>query len=449
MLSSRKGYRGMPIPDRHSTIQMVAAMPTQHKTIAAYAITGGYMLQHQKSKFDTDRTDLCQYCEKDVDSHTHRVLECEFTESARVNFPTATEYFAELDPIHVTCPIMYRDPAWELHRQIWHSMDETPLALPDFAMSQPVYTDGTCQLPDSPSWRYAANAAVCFRPNAPDLRQLQQLSVEESLLQGFHVIAVGLLQGSQSIARAELNIVVRLLEARHPGPIITDSQYVINMSHVIAAHPQWQALHARPNFDLLYRWHRVHWEHQHRAQLTKVKSHQATTKHTNLELLAQILGNAAADEAARQACSNLAKQQHTDLQTQYKDTKTHHQMLLQQFHMRYDMGIMCMHFDRPEVCLHNGGDPTKFLQQMKNFSLADQGLQFDISSVTETVIPASRWGTIFSDLLAQWLGTLRWGPTDNGHPPIGISWIELIFNFLYTAQVEIPVNTAPYKKESR
>ena len=447
MLSSRKGYRGMPTPDRPATLRMVQDIPDKAKNIAAYAITGGYMLQHQKSKFDVDATDICPYCKQDLDGHIHRVLECPFTASARVQYQPTCDYFTDLDALHVTCPIMYRDPSWELHRQLWHAIDPAPLVLPPFAMQTAVYTDGSCQLPQDPTWRYAANAAVCIRPGV-ELQNLKDLPPEQYLEQGYHVISVSLLQGPQSIARAELDIVVRLIEAKHPGPLITDSQYVINMAHMIAQQPQWQAFHTKANFDLLYRWHQMHWTHQHRPPVHKVTSHRKTAAATSAPELAHILGNGAADEAAKQACKKLAQDQHRDLHQQHADMAHHHAMLVQQFKMRYDIGILCMHFDRPEVCIHHAGDNNSFLQQMKDFK-ASNGIMYNALHVPEAAIHASRWGTNFTDILLQWLSSLKWGPPDYGKPPVGISWIELIFNFLLTTQLEIPVNTAPYKQESK
>ena len=42
----------------------------------------------------------------------------------------------------------------------------------------------------------------------------------------------------------------------------------------------------------------------------------------------------------------------------------------------------------------------------------------------------------------NWLNTLVWARADMSNPPLGISWFELICNFLVTAQYPIPVNIA-------
>ena len=113
------------------------------------------------------------------------------------------------------------------------------------------------------------------------------------------------------------------------------------------------------------------------------------------------------------------------------------------------MALVCIHFDKPEVMVENRGDDTAFLTQTKHWTVPDTAVTYTIDDIPEAVIHASRWGSKFTDILLQWLATLAWPPGDRKNPPVGISWIELIFNFLLTSQIEIPVNTAPYRKESR
>ena len=451
-LSSRKGYRGMPVPDRHATLNLVKNLPEKTLTIASYAITGGYMLQHQKTKFNADATDDCPYCEGQEDTHQHRVLECPLTQHVREKFGPTCQFFQDHDPILITCPILYMEPEWELHRQMWHALPEPDFHLPDFAFTQEVYTDGTCQFPAQPHYRHAANSAVCLRPDRPNLQDLLALDVEQQLEAAFHVICVGLLPGKQTIARAELHIIVRLAESGHPGPYVTDSQYVLNVYKQIQRQPDWRALHTKPNFDLIYRWHVVYWTAQSGPQIYKVKSHLDPTTHMDPTSQMRQIGNAVADEAAKQALKNLAKTHHAALAQGLAEQQLHAEHLHNQFLMRFEMAVVCVHFDRPEIVVTNAGDPTKFLQQMKEWQPPGPASAYSFQAIPEQVVHASRWGTKFTDLLLQWLASLTWpapAPANlAANMPVGISWIELIFNFLLTTQVEIPVNIAPYKQES-
>ena len=148
-LSSRKGYKGLPTIDAQATQKIFQKMPENTKLTLAYAITGGYMLEAQKAKFDAAASEQCHYCTEAEDTPMHRVLYCPLTAPVRAHYPEACDYFDQHDPCLVTCPVVYIDPEWELHRQIWFAMPDPVLALPAFAMCSPIYTDGTCPYPTS------------------------------------------------------------------------------------------------------------------------------------------------------------------------------------------------------------------------------------------------------------------------------------------------------------
>ena len=389
-LTSRKGYGAIPVIDRPATISVFQALPEAQQKTAAYAITGGYMLQHQKGKFDDTRHDLCDYCETELDNQEHRVLRCPTTEPVRVQFPDTCAYLDEYDPIHVICPVVYVDPTWELHRQIWTHMPEPILHLTSEAVSGTIFTDGTCQIPHDRRYRYAANAAVCFRPDAPADATLRALAPEDLLDAPFHVIACAMIPGQQSIARAELLIVVKLVEACVKGPIVTDSQYVILVHHKIQQTPDVRQLHMCPQFDLLRRWHAMYWLHNSRPDIQKVKSHLSLTDSCSPEELHMRIGNAAADAAADQAIQHLAQEQIKDLLTLHKEQSRHRDILVSQFQMRFEMGLLCLQLDKPEVALHGGGDPTVVLQRFKDWDVTEHSTTFQTDDIPAEVAMASR-----------------------------------------------------------
>ena len=447
-LSSRKGYKGLPIIDAEATQKLFQKMPENTKLTLSYAITGGYMLEAQKAKFDAAASDQCHYCQQAEDTAMHRVLYCPLTAPIREKYQDACDYFDQHDPCLVTCPVVYVDPEWELHRQIWFSMPDPTLALPGFAMSSPIYTDGTCQMPEDPKHRFACFAAVCVNPGPWSSHDLLKLTAEERLSTAFHTIVVSTLPGRQTIARAELYIVVLLFEHRVQGPIVTDSQYVINCHQLILQTTDWRHLHMKPNFDLLFRWHHMIWRETVVIPLQKVTSHEPLTVDTPADLLLQQIGNDTADTAAKQAAKHLSKQQHNSLRTLHQEHVTHCARLQEQLQMRFDIALMCIQFDKPAVALHTGGDPVNFLQQMKTWWFTEEPQVFVLPTVDEAAVHASHWGTRFTDLLIQWVQSLQWSKPDTASPPLGVTWIELLFNFLLTTQYPIPVNIAPYKKPS-
>ena len=440
-MSSRKGYRGMPVVDRAATLTLFASLPQYQQKIAAYAITGGFMLQNQKAKFDPAAEGNCTYCDKEPDSHDHRILRCEATEVVREKYRDICTYLDEHDPVHMTCPVMYIDSSWEMYRQLWQTMPEPELHLPELICPRMIFADGACPNPDNARPRFTANAAVCFRTDAPPLLELAKLPANELLAQGFHVISVSMLQGPQTVARAEFQIVVKLIEAGVEGPIVTDSQYILLTRDLIQTTDDWTHLHIRPNFDLLRRWHFMHWTRGCRPEIHKVKSHQSLQNVSNPLLLQLRLGNAATDEAAKQAVRTLAGPQTCDLQTLIAEYDQHKQVLLKQFSMRYEMGLLLMQLDKPEVALHGGGDPTVLLQRLIDWKV-DNPITFQTDNIGQDVAQASRWGTTFTDLFLQWLASLKWSAPDRRRPPFGISWVDLFCNFTLTTQSSVPINIA-------
>ena len=304
-VSSRKGYKGIPVIDAEATQKIFQALPAHVKKIASYALTGGYMLDGQKAKFDEHASSLCHYCENDTDTAVHRVLHCSLTEPVRQQYPKTCDYFQQHDDILVTCPAVYVDPEWTLHRHMWYAMPDPILHLPDHALEGPIYTDGSCQMPDKPRFRYACYAAVCWNPTKSALPDLLSMTPEDRLQRHFHVVAVTTLSGRQTIARAELYIVVLLAEAMVHGPIYSDSMYVLHTRALLLATPDWRDLRLKPNFDLLYRWHVVIWVRNHDVPVYKVAAHETLSLTTPPVELYHQLGNDAADAAAKSAAADL------------------------------------------------------------------------------------------------------------------------------------------------
>ena len=57
--------------------------------------------------------------------------------------------------------------------------------------------------------------------------------------------------------------------------------------------------------------------------------------------------------------------------------------------MRYDMALIRMRFDKPDVATRPGGDPAKFLESMQRWAISGPSLVFDISAIAEDVLQAS------------------------------------------------------------
>ena len=85
-------------------------------------------------------------------------------------------------------------------------------------------------------------------------------------------------------------------------------------------------------------------------------------------------------------------------------------------------------------------DPEEKKKDLINWTV-DKPHFFSIPEDLYYIAHASRWGTGYTSVAMDWLRTLSWPmQKDENKPPVGITWVELAFNFLITTQRSIPIN---------
>eukprot|EP00438_Fugacium_kawagutii_P028750 Skav229650 [mRNA] locus=scaffold649:387537:390158:- [translate_table: standard] len=435
-LTNRKGLRGVPAIDRASTLHSFQAMPEPAHATLSIAIVGGFMLNTQKSHFEAHEGG-CELCGQE-DTYAHRTLDCPMTEAVRQQH--------EHDPVHVQLPVMYRPAELDLIKHVRRAFPEPSLKLPDEFVPQYVYTDGSCHQGADPATSYATFAAVCPIVAADQLLQWSHLPAGEFLHRGYATLGVGHVTGEANIPRAELQIAVMIHELGIETVVVTDSAYVISVHDKVTTLPSVLHLHLDPNFDLIQRWHAVCWTHQKSTPVLKVKAH-ADYLQGPTEQRMHRMGNAAADEAAKQAAKHLVPEYVHMLKQLHQQRTEERSMLQQHYALLYDLALHRIQLSSPDCQVPNQADPQNFLQQLidwnptntRRYSL-DEAIDFTSG------LHCSHWGTIFSDLVLQWLASLEW-PQDfqsfhGGAPPIGVSWVELTINFWLLTQRSPLVNLA-------
>ena len=296
-------------------------------------------------------------------------------------------------------------------------------------------TDGSCQLPSEVNSRWAAFAAV--KPITPkqDILSLPSHDPRDLLDHHFEAVTLGMCKGQQTIPRAELQCVLALLPQDPNVVIITDSNYVLFAKDLILNVQDIRTLHKHTNFDLLQQLHRFS-QTSGLPHFRKVRAHQSLTGCT-LDQRWDRIGNMVADEAAKMAAMNLATELTSALRQQATEEKHSRNLLKQQYFCRYEMALK-------RVKAETEGQ-IKTAEDMD--ALVTEVLQWDPQPMVQFAPPpemaeiakVARWGCKFSTLMMQWLATLQWPVQPDTHvPPVGISWVELIFNFLLTTQHTIP-----------
>eukprot|EP00438_Fugacium_kawagutii_P000188 Skav205009 [mRNA] locus=scaffold2134:72552:76577:- [translate_table: standard] len=435
-LLTRKGLRGIPPIDRSATIRVFQQLPESHQSTISVALVGGYMLNEQKRHFD-DHDGSCELCGL-ADSHVHRTLECPATDHVRARHATTVTELVDQPRELLQLPVIFMPPMDELIKHIRATfpapvMHATSDQLPAF-----VYTDGSCYHNADPRSSYATYAAV-FPVQPYEVLQDLALQGPAYLLQhGYSVLCVNHVTGAATVPRAELMAMVAVHELGADITVVTDSAYVMNIHDRVVRTPRAHHLHLEPNFDLILRLHRVIWDRRLPAAVLKVRAHQDLHQGTKEERLHR-MGNAAADEAAKQGARTLMRAFTAQLDEQAQQRKRDMQLLAAHFSLLYDLGVHRLHLQQPDQQVQIHQEPTDFLQRLLDWQ-PDSTEVFVLPDHLdlEDRLHCSHWGTAFSDLVIQWLASLRWPATmdgmQTGAPPIGITWFELALNFWLLTQ---------------
>ena len=441
-LLTRKGLRNTPKINPRITCQLFAKVPEEKQRTIGLDITMGYMLNSQKAHFDPNQPMECELC-GDLDTYTHRVLECPATSACRFRFPKVCEYLEEHDTILHRLPVKFADQELDLlHTIMFNFPEPVPASLP----YKPAYlfTDGACSKATDVEHRWASYAILATEM---DLRKLSlnELRNTEWLLHNvFDTISVSHVTGPQNVPRAELQAAVLAQELQFQVPVVTDSKYVVDTHHLVEITEDVRSLHKRKSYDLIKRLHAVFWTHDKTIPVKKVKAHQQLLELTHDCVL--IVGNAVADLAAVKAQHTLAKPVTQELTRLAEESKYHTDLLAEQYEMRSALAEMRKRLQAENVTVIPL--PPK---EAKLISWTVDPYQcFSISDTDFQVAHASRWGTVFTVLLMDWLQSLKWPRNpERTKPAIGITWFELTVNFMVVCQRTVPINTAPTGQPAR
>eukprot|EP00438_Fugacium_kawagutii_P034466 Skav200259 [mRNA] locus=scaffold128:285689:290281:+ [translate_table: standard] len=436
-VNTRQGMRGAPAVNRPRTLKAFGHITPEFQITVGLDMTGGYMLNGQKQKFADLPDDACVYCSQ-PDSHSHRVLECPATGHIRTTFPEVTEFLEEHETLHTILPLHYQHPETS---GLWAMLYCLPE--PEFtphANARLIFTDGSCLNPHSVDHRIAAYAVVSPTVSDDELFAYRTAPAAWLLQHCFHVHAVALVTGRQTINRAELTAVVLAYEHGRQ-PVVTDSQFVIQQLQLVRSVSDVRALHKHGHYDLLRRLHNLHWDQAHDMLIQKVKSHQSTDITDRQEAILRI-GNAVADHAASLGVRHLAKPLTSRILQIHREEDTMTDLLMQQYQMRGLFGKHRAHLDKPEQQQWDYRDPERQTEDFQTWM--PQTIQtFALPEDYIEVCHASRCGSDYSHLILQWLAGLQWPQEpDMGTPPTGITWLELALNFWVTTGLPPKVNTA-------
>eukprot|EP00438_Fugacium_kawagutii_P015630 Skav213751 [mRNA] locus=scaffold258:93072:94800:+ [translate_table: standard] len=295
-----------------------------------------------------------------------------------------------------------------------------------------VYTDGSCSFPAMPLHRRAAFAIV--------------INLGTVAAPNMVTFALGECPGRQTIDRAELAAVARFAqicaEENLPTEQIslhTDSSYVVG-SHMTVRDDMRNALfqlQKMSNTDLLLELR----EGRHTFTLCKIKSHQNPAEQPDPAVRTHILGNAAADTAAKLALQRFQTLTPVlESPSDYQDAMTTLQNHYSYLHdLQKARAVLFQAAAAPEPLGCRSRSLLTQVQQLEQWNpvAADNTAFFDALPVDK--LHDFLWGTRYGKQLLAWMRELSW-PSRPDPCSAGVTWFELTRSFQWFVQEGIVIN---------
>ena len=451
MVTQKHSLGHLPNMSRAMTTQILSRFPTEVRVLALREIAGAYLTRDQQHTWDHTQDDRCPYCDA-VDSRWHRLVECAAFHTVREQHQEVIEYVVECDTCWTEAPVLFERPDQVLRQSILHRIPEAgfsetvKLQIEDLLSTCefiPFFTDGSCHRPSQPMFRYAAYSIVLDSAVSDFEREheVQQFHLTGNLPSTLHLLAQAGCTGEQSVNRAELFAIVRIVETFPFAVIFSDSSYA-QQAFLKALHFLPQQFHGLPNLDLLLRLRRVPW-------LSTCQVHK-TKAHRNLSMLEGVdcyhaLGNEVADRGAKSAFESLYPALVQDWEGMYQEETAHAAM-----YAKFITYLAAL--QKVRVRLHRR-DPLDTKETRAPCSAKDFREQLREWLPTPTWMPQtgeknleafwrhSVWGPAIGIQVGAWLSQCTWLAPDNQHDiaDIGMSWMEVAIALCLWLQMVLPV----------
>ena len=455
--SDRKSWRGLPPPDALATHKILLKFSPKEQHRIIQEISGSFQLATQKQKWDSQATDSCWLCGQ-PDSREHRALQCPATAEIREPFEDVISFFQDRGSNVCDLPIQFRHHLDEYFMMV-HQQHEEPILSPDLQTHLDtlqsngyrvrVFTDGSCQHPETPQCSFAAYAAVIDLCTS-DQERLHIVAEYRTTLQApsnFVPLILGRTPGEQRIHRSELFCITKICEILTNAEIFTDSASSLDViSRCQHVSSKFELMHLE-DFEIVERL----WEALKRGSFVfhKIDAHclpQAT--HDDM-LCFNRLGNKKADELAVTACWNLCPRLVAEHENIFRDQHNFPNMLFQWYKL-----LLALQVARAKlVSVANAEQRVSEITTHPQSTLAKLS-QWHFSEVWEA--PALRvdstkhcfWGGTYAKAILLWMHEVKW-PTlqivTDSDP--GITWIELFTSFVLHSGLMAPIKRQTDAKE--
>ena len=442
-LNTRDEWCRLPHVDCAATTSVMQKFPEGERRSLAWHMCGSFMSAVEKAQWQEGESGLCPMCQKCKDSLHHQLWVCPELANLRSEFQNTLDVVEESFPSWTHFPFIPAPPEAWFHAELVQARkpfrtDDLPELAPCPTARKMFYTDGSCLFPTDPYARAAAGAIVLDTSPTREHRheQVRAYWRNGDMPQSLQCILCTEVYGEQSINRAELLMIVLRLELDAQAEVRTDSKYAVSSWNRVKHAGSTLTLSKLDNSDLLCRlWHVA----QEGAQnVIHVKAHREPSRSMPADLVFDVLARPCAKTAARTSIRMYAESLTAQAAWRIGTQELFHEWckFCVQVHRR-------MHAASKAAQLTRAPDSTPqrlcIQARMSNLHSGPAPPQVDLGAYEAD---AFLWGSGFGLALWKWWKAIIWpAHAEPGPDDPGVSYLELLFDFLLTTGQWIPLRT--------
>eukprot|EP00438_Fugacium_kawagutii_P012851 Skav225689 [mRNA] locus=scaffold2526:48397:52710:+ [translate_table: standard] len=446
-ICERKGFGNWPEVDMRYTQRVTLPDDARQAAILVKLRTLGTLFATQREHWEGHEewiSGTCPLCSA-PDTREHFPFNCSGTLDLRREYARTLERITMEYPHCCFLPVVHKHPKHSILQHL-HYKREMPacFSLTDFHFPTGVvptfYTDGSAAFPtlggQLAAWAIVIDLCHSDEQRAKVVLDMTHVHMTPTTL---HPVQISLVSGAQTINRAELQAILQIIRSTDAANIFTDSAWAMDVLDEVRLNPDPNAYWARDHSDLLQELCCLAVSKDLFAfRCFKIKSHQNLTSVMDDPLAAyHVMGNRFADELAKRATT--------------RDNSPLHKFsweVAEWYNRQLELLRAAQPFlARAEILRLDAmqrSTPNPDLATTEAFTVEHAILWSPPNLFTiPTFEPCQRLLAAFQPSpgallqVIKWAGTLQWPSEDTTSG--GVSWFELLVNFLMITHCKIPV----------
>lgn len=423
---------GLPPIDRVSTLQLLKKYKDSQRLMLLREIAGAFQTRCQQVKWDESTEVQCPWCNAGLDTRSHRLLECSAFAHIREGHEELVQELTDEDSPLVLLPVIFCEADAQYIHSLHQAMPEieiprdVTLAIRERHNNQSffIYTDGSCQAPESVSSRFAAYAIIVDLCTTEEERifEAQQFLVTGTLPKTLQTVGLARLTGQQGIHRAECMAIVKSFETFPEAIVYSDSSVAGALFNLCQNATKESELLMRNDFDLASRlFHSI----APLSQVRKIKAHRDIATISDPIERYHALGNLKANDEAIRARDELLPSVFRDLTDHHARVLAQKQRLVQIYDLHLKLQVARAKAQSPDSVDNQNKGNNDIANTLRNFSPVQEW--WFPENLTLDWLVDSAWGQQVMHSTLSWLRECTWNLNpklpDNLEP--GISWSEV------------------------